>query len=159
MKYLGFDLGTKTLGISISDSKGIIALPLTTLRYNNENYEILLIEIEEIITENNITIFCVFSFSFPFSLFSNNSGFFTKSQIPTKIIGINKSPINTHAFQYSNVPAGINKSKETIITPNRNFIIPLIANFIIFLHYYSITFTFAEYHTFPFGDSKSICKI
>ncbi|MBQ7140377.1 MAG: Holliday junction resolvase RuvX [Bacilli bacterium] len=54
MKYLGFDLGTKTLGISISDSKGIIALPLTTLRYNNENYEMLLVEIKKIITENNI---------------------------------------------------------------------------------------------------------
>jgi len=54
MKYLGFDLGTKTLGISISDLKGIIALPLTTLRYNNENYEILFSEIEKIITENNI---------------------------------------------------------------------------------------------------------
>lgn len=54
MKYLGFDLGTKTLGISISDAKGIIALPLTTLRYNNEDYEILFSEIEKIINENNI---------------------------------------------------------------------------------------------------------
>ena len=50
MKYLGFDLGTKTLGISVSDDKGIIALPFTTIIHNND-YEYLLNEIDKLIKE------------------------------------------------------------------------------------------------------------
>ena len=53
MKYIGLDLGTKTLGISISDNNGIIALPLTTIRYQ-ENYDELIPELNKIITENNV---------------------------------------------------------------------------------------------------------
>ena len=33
MKYLGLDLGTKTLGLAISDKLGIIASPFKVLRY------------------------------------------------------------------------------------------------------------------------------
>lgn len=51
MKYLGFDLGTRTLGISVSDNNAIIALPLTTIRYMEDDYNYLLSEIEKIITE------------------------------------------------------------------------------------------------------------
>lgn len=50
---MGLDLGTKTLGVSISDNKGVIALPLTTIRYN-ENHDELIPELSKIITENNI---------------------------------------------------------------------------------------------------------
>ena len=53
MKYIGLDLGTKTLGISISDNNGIIALPLTTIRYQ-EDYNELMPELKKIITENSI---------------------------------------------------------------------------------------------------------
>lgn len=53
MKYLGLDLGTKTLGISISDINGVIALPLTTIRYQ-EKYDELIPELSKIIKENNI---------------------------------------------------------------------------------------------------------
>ena len=35
MRYLGLDLGTKTLGIAISES-GVIANSLTTLRHDND---------------------------------------------------------------------------------------------------------------------------
>lgn len=35
MKYLGLDLGTKTLGLAISDKLGIIASPYKVLRYDN----------------------------------------------------------------------------------------------------------------------------
>ena len=37
MKYLGLDLGTKTLGLAISDKMGIIASPYKVLRYNDVN--------------------------------------------------------------------------------------------------------------------------
>ena len=53
MKCLGLDLGTKTLGISISDINGIIALPLTTIRYQ-KSYDKLMPELTKIINENNI---------------------------------------------------------------------------------------------------------
>ena len=51
MKYLGFDLGTKTLGVSISDKNAVIALPLTTIRYNENDYDYLLNQINRIIEE------------------------------------------------------------------------------------------------------------
>lgn len=35
MKILGMDLGTKTLGLAVSDKLGIIANPYKTLRYND----------------------------------------------------------------------------------------------------------------------------
>ena len=39
MKCLGMDLGTKTLGIAISDKTNFLASPLTTLRFEENNYE------------------------------------------------------------------------------------------------------------------------
>ena len=39
MRYLGFDLGTRTLGISISDETKTIATGLTTLRFEDSCYE------------------------------------------------------------------------------------------------------------------------
>ena len=38
MRYLGLDLGSKTLGISISDSTKTIATVLKTLYFDNEDY-------------------------------------------------------------------------------------------------------------------------
>ncbi len=55
MRYLGLDLGTKTLGIAISDKSGNIASPLKTLRFSNEDYESLLEPLKKIINDNNIT--------------------------------------------------------------------------------------------------------
>ena len=52
MNYLGLDLGTKTLGLSVS--KGVIATNLKTIRYNTK--EELLKELEEVIKEYNIDI-------------------------------------------------------------------------------------------------------
>ncbi|MBO5183129.1 MAG: Holliday junction resolvase RuvX [Bacilli bacterium] len=53
MKYLGLDLGTKTLGISISDLTHTIASTYKTLRYDN-NLESLLVELKKIINEEQI---------------------------------------------------------------------------------------------------------
>ena len=49
MRYLGLDLGTKTLGVSLSDRLGLIASTYKTIRFN-EN-ESALKELEEIISE------------------------------------------------------------------------------------------------------------
>lgn len=48
MKYLGLDLGTKTLGLAMSDKLGIISSPYKVLRYTdiNELIEELLIIIK-----------------------------------------------------------------------------------------------------------------
>ncbi|MFA5602521.1 MAG: Holliday junction resolvase RuvX [Bacilli bacterium] len=53
MRYLGLDLGSKTLGIAISDKNRIIARPLITLNYKG-NKEKLLPKLSDIIKEKNI---------------------------------------------------------------------------------------------------------
>ena len=55
MRYLGLDLGTKTLGISISDATLTIASSFKTIRYNDGDYEYLLFELEKIIDDYNIS--------------------------------------------------------------------------------------------------------
>ena len=54
MRYLGLDLGTKTLGVSISDKLGIIANSLIVLRYDNEDYDYLINELKKIIDEYSV---------------------------------------------------------------------------------------------------------
>lgn len=49
MRYIGLDLGTKTLGISISDKLGLIASTYKTIRYDNEDYDFLINELKKII--------------------------------------------------------------------------------------------------------------
>lgn len=56
MRYLGLDLGTKTLGLAITDKLGIISSPYKVLRYENINKlldELLIIikdeEVDEIV--------------------------------------------------------------------------------------------------------------
>ncbi|MDD6224566.1 MAG: Holliday junction resolvase RuvX [bacterium] len=56
MRYLGLDLGTKTLGLSISDELGFIATSYKILRHN-EDYESLIPLLKEIIEEKNIKEF------------------------------------------------------------------------------------------------------
>ena len=55
MRYLGLDLGSKTLGISISDRTNTIASIYTTLVFKDEDYDSLILPLKEIIEENNIT--------------------------------------------------------------------------------------------------------
>ena len=55
MRYLGLDLGTRTLGLSLSDTTLTIASTLKTIRYDENDYEFLLNELESIIKEYNIT--------------------------------------------------------------------------------------------------------
>ena len=53
MKYLGLDLGSKTLGIAVSDGTGLIASSYKTIRHNEE-YDRLLDEVKSIVEELNI---------------------------------------------------------------------------------------------------------
>lgn len=55
MRYMGLDLGSKTLGVAISDSTKTIANVLTTLRFENEDYNSLLDPLRNIIQTNSIS--------------------------------------------------------------------------------------------------------
>ena len=55
MRCLGLDLGTKTLGVALSDKANIIASPYKVLHYDGENYDILFKDLDSIISLNEIT--------------------------------------------------------------------------------------------------------
>ena len=55
MIYLGLDLGSKTLGLSISDKTSLIATSLEVIRY--ENYDELLLKLDEIVNNQHVDAF------------------------------------------------------------------------------------------------------
>ena len=55
MRCLGLDLGTKTLGLAMSDKTNFIASPYRVLRWDGEDYELLFKDLDTIIKDNNIT--------------------------------------------------------------------------------------------------------
>ena len=55
MRCLGLDLGTRTLGLAISDKTNFIASPFKTLRWDGNDYNLLFSELDNIIKEYNIT--------------------------------------------------------------------------------------------------------
>lgn len=54
MRYLGLDLGTKTLGVSISDKTNTLVSPLKLIKFTKENYDEALKELLLVIKEYNI---------------------------------------------------------------------------------------------------------
>ncbi|HHT38127.1 MAG TPA: Holliday junction resolvase RuvX [Mollicutes bacterium] len=54
MRSIGLDLGTKTLGIAISDKLGLIASSYKTIYFNEGQYEELLNPIKEIVEKENV---------------------------------------------------------------------------------------------------------
>lgn len=54
MRYLGLDLGTKTLGVAISDLTHTIASTVTTLHFADSDYDEAISLLKPIIEENNI---------------------------------------------------------------------------------------------------------
>lgn len=54
MRYIGLDLGTKTLGIAVSDLTGMIATGVTTLRFEENNPEECINELSTIINEYKV---------------------------------------------------------------------------------------------------------
>lgn len=53
MRYLGLDLGSKTLGVAISDPTGLIASSYTIIRHNEE-YDRLTKEVLDIVLDKKI---------------------------------------------------------------------------------------------------------
>ena len=54
MRCLGLDLGSKTLGIAISDYTGMIATRLVTLYFENEDYDSLLGPLKKIVHDEDV---------------------------------------------------------------------------------------------------------
>ena len=54
-RFLGLDLGTKTLGVSVSDLTNTIATSLCIIRFNSEDYNSTKEELNKIIDEYKIT--------------------------------------------------------------------------------------------------------
>lgn len=54
MRYLGLDLGSKTLGIAISDYSNMIASVVKTIRFSDEDYQSLIEPLGNIVKENDI---------------------------------------------------------------------------------------------------------
>ena len=52
-RTLGFDLGSKTLGVSVSDPLGMIAHALTTLRFDSDDYDSALAQAQALIREQH----------------------------------------------------------------------------------------------------------
>lgn len=55
MRYLGLDLGTKTLGLALSDPLGMIATSYKILRHD-EDYDGLIPMLKEIIDSNHVEV-------------------------------------------------------------------------------------------------------
>ena len=55
MRYLGLDLGTTTLGISITDKTNTLVSPLKVIKFSFEDYASVIDELKEIISNYNIT--------------------------------------------------------------------------------------------------------
>ena len=55
MIYLGLDLGSKTLGLSISDKTSLIATSLDVLRYND--YDELFSKLDEVVNNRHVNAF------------------------------------------------------------------------------------------------------
>ncbi len=53
MRYLGLDLGSRTLGIAISDKSGLIARSMKIIRHN-EDYDGLILQVKEIVEEEKV---------------------------------------------------------------------------------------------------------
>ena len=56
MRCLGLDLGSKTLGIAISDMTNTIAMIYTTLRFDEDDYDSLIPQLKDIILKNDINV-------------------------------------------------------------------------------------------------------
>ncbi len=54
MRYIGLDLGTKTLGVAVSDKTETIASAITTLRFSENNPEEVLDDLTKIIDEYKV---------------------------------------------------------------------------------------------------------
>lgn len=54
MRILGLDLGSKTLGVSVSDALGMIARSVETIRFDSDDYESAFAQVQKYIKEFQI---------------------------------------------------------------------------------------------------------
>lgn len=54
MRYLGIDLGSKTIGLALSDETLTIATSYKTIFFNNEDYSSTIAQIKEVVEEFDI---------------------------------------------------------------------------------------------------------
>lgn len=54
MSYIALDVGSKTVGVAISDAGNFLASPLCTLRFESEDYDRALDLIEELIQKHQL---------------------------------------------------------------------------------------------------------
>ena len=59
MRILGLDLGTKTLGLAVSDLTETISSGLTTLRFNENEEKNIIPELKKIVEEYNVSLFVI----------------------------------------------------------------------------------------------------
>lgn len=59
MRIVGLDLGTKTLGVAVSDPLKIIASGLVTLRFQDEDFNEALIKLKELLKTYEISHFVI----------------------------------------------------------------------------------------------------
>ena len=57
MRSIALDVGTKTVGVAISDLSGFLASPLITLRFESEDYDHALDQIEALLKEYPVNAF------------------------------------------------------------------------------------------------------
>ena len=54
-RSLGLDLGTRTLGLAMSDKLNMLSSPYKVLRWDGEDYQLLFADLDNIIKDNGIT--------------------------------------------------------------------------------------------------------
>lgn len=54
MRYLGLDLGTKTLGVALSDITHTISSSLKTIHFEENDYDRALLELKDLVSEFNV---------------------------------------------------------------------------------------------------------
>ena len=82
MRFLGLDVGTKTIGISISDKTNQISSPYTTLFIKENSYLECIPKLKEIVKEKQITDFVL---GLPKNM-DNSLGFASKRSLDFKEI-------------------------------------------------------------------------
>jgi len=54
-KIIGLDFGSRTCGVALSDALGMIATPVKTIRFEEDDYDSALDQVEDLIDANNVT--------------------------------------------------------------------------------------------------------
>ena len=57
MRILGLDLGTKTLGVAVSDGTMTVSSPVKTLRFKENEYDSVIEELKKIVDMYNASLF------------------------------------------------------------------------------------------------------